>query len=100
MFKLFIPVFHSLLPQPLWSGNRVVFVSVDAGMTGQLVRAEVMKKLQTKYKGKGKMSDKISYSSIISFIHGRMARGGHGLPKVSPGPTNALPFYAQWVGHP
>lgn len=32
-------------------GNRAVFVSVDAGMTGQLVRLEVMKKLKSKYKG-------------------------------------------------
>lgn len=32
-------------------GNRAVFVSVDAAMTGQLVRIEVMKKLQSKYKG-------------------------------------------------
>jgi len=33
------------------NGNRVVFVSVDAGMTGQLVRLEVMKRLKSKYKG-------------------------------------------------
>jgi len=32
-------------------GNRAVFVSVDAAMTGQLVREEVMKKLKAKYKG-------------------------------------------------
>jgi hypothetical protein len=29
-----------------------------------------------------------------------MARGGHGLPKVSPGLRHALPFYALWAGHP
>ena len=34
------------------SGNRAVFVSVDAAMTGQLVRIEVMRKLKAKYKGK------------------------------------------------
>jgi len=32
-------------------GNRAVFVSVDAAMTGQLVRIEVMRKLKAKYKG-------------------------------------------------
>merc|ERR1719193_1483597 len=32
-------------------GNRAVFVSVDAAMTGQLVRNEVVKRLKSKYKG-------------------------------------------------
>ena len=39
------------IAQIVFIGNRVVFVSVDAGMTGQLVRMEVINKLRIKYKG-------------------------------------------------
>jgi hypothetical protein len=45
------------------------------------------------------LSCSIGINSTVNLEHGRMARGGHGLPKVSLGPArHALHFYALCSG--
>jgi hypothetical protein len=53
--------------------------------------------------GKSEKSFRLNLKVVLFYYHGglrhgRMARGGYGLPKVSPKPV--MPFYALRAGHP